>query len=1149
MYSVSAFKLSTLLVLPLLFLALMTSSTPALAQSTFGSVIGTVSDMSGALVKGASVTLVNVGTSAQKRMVTDETGSFSFINVEAGKYSLTVEAQSFQKVEFTDLELQARETKRVNASLKAGAATETVDVQGGTLGVIATDVSNIEANRTGQELVDLPVAIYSRSTGSTSPISTLTTQPGVQTDGSTLVIAGTTTALTAVTLDGISTMSIEYASPITELFPSFNSISEMKVSGSNNNAEFSGVADVTTTSKAGTNAFHGGVFENYEGAALDAGNPFARTKPALVMNDFGGFLGGPIIRNKTFFFSSYEGLRLPRQTPMTTNVPSAAMRNGDLSSYLTAAYGPSKQIFQPDGTAIDPAAVPFSAVAANFLQYLLPSPNYGPADSYANNYQINMPTPISSNQFDARVDQNLGSKQQVFGRVSYKKRSVVTAPLPNCPWFCETAGSPSTGPFSQPENDTALTVAHSLSISSALLNELRGGFSRYHRATTLDVNSQTMLNNIGITGIPNVSTYGAVPSALIGGAADFQQTGGANPSTQISTTIQISDNVTWIKHTHTFKFGLDFRRLSDHDDNAFGSLRSGQYGFDGSSAVGQTIGDPFASFLLGYPDWETITLISNDKMNGLGYSWGVFAQDDWKVTPSLTLNLGLRYELHPPMTEGSSNVGAFLPDYVGPSGPGALVVPNQQAIAMANPGLLGSVPNTPLLTAAQAGIPSALRYTYKKDFGPRIGFAWRPFHNDKTVVRGGYGRFIQAPLGFALVAGWAATSSYIPYYGNYYAASGAPAFSFPAPFPNPIGQAQPGSASFYYAFPVHYKDPNVQQWNFTLERELGFGTGLRLSYIGNHGSNLEVMQDLNQVHANTLGYSNGPYQGRPFQDWQILESVTNGARSNYNSFTADAHKRFGNGLQFEGSYVFIRDLSTAGGDNPTALATEGGSNWVTDRFNPSLDYGNVTFDRRHRFLATYLYELPIGKGKKFLGNASGVLDRIVGGWETGGVFLFQSGPFLTPVQTTCDSSGTNLINVTGAARADIVSGASLYAPHSSMSGSNPLYLNPQAFAVPGYNTGTGICSAIGRFGNAGVGSVVGPGTKAVSMSFIKSVSFAEKAKLQVGAEISNIFNHPNYAPPNMYVTPGTSGFGTISAVQTAEGAGPRMVEFTARITF
>ena len=605
-----------------------------------------------------------------------------------------------------------------------------------------------------------------------------------------------------------------------------------------------------------------------------------------------------------------------------------------------------------------------------------------------------------------------------------------------------------------------------------------------------------------------------------------------------------------MKHSHAFKFGFDFRRLSDHDDNAFGSLRSGQYGFDGTSAVGATIGDPFVSFLLGYPDWEAITLINNDKMNGQGYSWGFFAQDDWKVTPRLTVNLGIRYELHPPMKETGDNVGAFMPDYKDPNGLGALVVPNQRAIAMADPGLLGSVPNTPLLTAAQAGIPSALRYTYKKDFGPRIGFAWRPFNNDKTVIRGGYGRFIESPLGFALVAGWATTLSFIPYYGNYYTEAGTPAFSFPSPFPNPIDQAQPGTASFYYAFPIHYIDPSVQQWNLTLERELGFGTGLRLSYIGNHGSNLEVMQDLNQVQPNTLGYYNGPWQGRPFQDWQIIESASNGARSNYNSFTADAHKRFGNGLQFEGSYVYTRDLSTAGGGNPTALATEPGP-YVTDRFSPNLDYGNVIFDRRHRFLVTYFYELPIGKGKKFLGNASGILDGIVGGWETGGVLLFQSGPFLTPVQNTCDSSGTNLTSVAGAAHADIDRGVSLYAPHGSTSGGSPLYLNPQAFTVPGYDNGTNTCSAIGRFGNGGVGNVVGPGTKAVSMSFVKSVSLVEKAKLQVGAEISNLFNHPNYAPPNMSVTPGSNnnGFGTISAVQTAEGVGPRMIEFTARITF
>ena len=212
-------------------------------------------------------------------------------------------------------------------------------------------------------------------------------------------------------------------------------------------------------------------------------------------------------------------------------------------------------------------------------------------------------------------------------------------------------------------------MAHTFAITPSLLNEIRGGFSRFHLATTLNVNSQTVLDNLGLTGIPNVSKYGAVPNVIFGGAVgSFQQTGGANPSTQISNTIQISDNFTWIKHNHTLKFGFDFRRLSDHDDNAFGRLCSGQYAFDGqSSVVGTTIGDPFTSFLLGYPDYELITLINNDKMNGLGYAWGLFAQDDWKVTSTPTLNLGLRYELHPPMQDTGYNNGALLPNYQGRS--------------------------------------------------------------------------------------------------------------------------------------------------------------------------------------------------------------------------------------------------------------------------------------------------------------------------------------------------------------------------------------------------------------------------------------------------------------------------------------------------
>jgi hypothetical protein len=1144
------------LVLSALASALVVSSVPVSAQSTYGAIIGSVKDTSGAVVSGARVTLVNTGTSFQRQATTNSAGDYSFLNLDAGQYKVTVTQTGFTTVNISDLTLQARETKRVDASLKVTTTAETVNVEGGAIGVVTTDVSNIEANRTGEELVNLPVAIFSRSFGSTSPISTLTTQPGVQVDAGapgqigTLVINGATQALTAVTLDGVSTMNIEYAGPLNELFPSFNSISEMKVSGSNNNAEFSGVADITTTSKSGTNLFHGGLFWNHENSALGADDPFARSKPKLILNNFGAYAGGPIIRDKTFFYGSYEGLRLPRETPIVTSVPSNAMRGGNLCAYLASAYGSGKTISNYDGTQIPCNAVPISPVSANILQYLMPSPNTGDPNSFSNNYSENMSTPISSNQFDTRIDQNLTSKQLLFGRITYKKRSVITAPNPYHPFFWEVGGSPSTGPFSQPETDSALTLAHNFTITPSLLNELRGGYSRAHLQTTLNVNSQDILTKLGLNGIPNPSPYGAVPNVAFGGAVgNFQQTGGANPSTQISNTIQISDNLTWIKHTHTFKFGFDWRRLSDHDDNAFGSIRSGQYAFDGvSSGVGATIGDPFTSFLLGYPDYELITLINNDKMNGLGHAWGFFAQDDWKVTPSLTLNLGLRYELHPPMKDTGYNNGALLPNYKGNPTQTALVVPNQQAVAMADAGLIGSVPNTPLLTAAQAGIPSALRFTDKNDFGPRIGFAWRPFHNDKTVIRGGYGRFIEAPLGFALVAGWATTTSYIPFYGNGYSGpnnTGTPVISWPSPWPNPIDQAQPGGASFLYAFPIHYKDPSVQQWNLTFERELGFGTGFRLSYIGNHGSNLEVMQDLNQVHANTVGYGVAG-ASRPYQDWLVIESVTNGAKSNYNSLTADVHKRFGNGLQFESSYVFTRDLSTAGGGNPTALAVQP-ANFVTDRFNPGLDYGNVIFDRKHRFLTTFLYDLPFGRGKRFLGDASNVLNGVVSGWEAGGVVIFQSGPFLTPVQNTCDSSGTNLISGSeaGAAHADVVAGVSPYLSH--VSAGNPQYLNPAAFSIPGWDSATSTCSAIGRFGTASVGSVVGPGTKAVSMSLIKSISLTERAKLQAGIEASNLFNHPNLATPNMYV--GTQAFGSINAVQTAEGAGPRIVEFTARISF
>jgi hypothetical protein len=1136
--------------LPACFLIVLAAA-PALAQSTFGTILGTVRDSSGALVADAQVTLVNSGTTAKRSMATDASGNYAFKNIDVGTYALTFTAPGFEKASLSDISLTARETRRLDTTLKLGSETQTVVVIDNSAPVITTDVSSLAETKVGEELVELPVAIYSRSAGSTSPISTLTTEAGVQTDDSgNLAVMGTTAALLSVTIDGISSVGVEYSGPVNEMFPSFNSIEEIRVSESNNNAEFSGVADITTVSKAGTNNFHGGLFENHENTVLNSNNSFALSKPKIIMNDFGGTLGGPLSlphlyngHDKTFFFISFEGLRLPRQTPMLLSVPSTDMRNGNLTSYL-AGQGVAA-IYQPDGvTPIDPANVPVSPVSANLLQYTMPTPNYGAAGSYANNYQNNFASPISANQGDVRLDQSISQKQTVFARFSYKNRQVTTAPSAACTYtYCAEAGSPLQGGYNTPEIDEGLTFAHNYIFSTSLMNEFRGGFNAQHTAETQSYQTNTLLTQTGLS-VPQPDTaWAEAPQVLING---FMSTGAGNPGMQRGQIIQALDNVTWTRGNHSFKFGADFKRISDHDDNVYGNYRSGWYAFNGSSDVGMAIGDPYTAFLLGYPDYTEVSSTNKPTMDGLGYAYAMFAQDDWKLTPRLTLNLGLRYELHPPIKEIHSNTAVFDPDYSattiqGQPVRGAVVVSNTQAESFESAQFASAIAPTPILTAAQDGIPEALRYTDKTDWGPRLGFAWRPLGNDKTVLRGGWGRFIETPLGFSLVSGWAVHASYLATYNQDYDATApapfTPLLSFGNPFNSNAGSAS-GTANFDYAFPIHYKDPSVQQWNLTLEQDLGRGVGVRLSYTGSHGQNLEAMEDLNQVPANTLGYAQVS-GNRPYPSWAVIQSVMNAALSNYNSGTVEVSRHSGKGITFDASYNLTRDLSNAGGATPNAFAVAGGS-FLTDRFHPGLDYGNVIYDRRHRFLATYLYDLPFGHGQRWLTNG-GLVNAVTGGWQLAGVTILQSGPFLTPYEQTVDPANTNILTTIGQARPDQASGVSPYAAQRTTG----QWLNPAAFPYLNLQTASGL--GIGRFGNAPVGGVAGPGTANFSLSLMKNFSLAENSKLQFGVEAANIFNHRNYEPPNMQVD--SSGFGSITALQTAEGAGPRSLELSGRITF
>ncbi|MBT9333241.1 TonB-dependent receptor [Paracidobacterium acidisoli] len=1117
------------------------------AQSTFGAFTGTVKDAGGSVIPGAGVVLTNTGTTAVRKAITTATGEYSFLNVDAGSYSIEVTASGFDKGEFPGLVLQARETQRVDAALSVGGVSQTVVVNAAAA-VVNTDTSNLGETRTGIELDELPLAISSRGSGSTSPFATLTSQAGVQTDSTgNLSVAGSKPSLLSVTVDGISTMNVESSAPSPELFPSFASIEEIQVNQNSNNAEYGSVSDITTVSKSGTNRAHGGIYDNYETAGLNAKNPFSATKPKIVMNDFGAFYSGPVTvpmlyngRDKTFYFLSYEGLRLPQQSTVTQSVPSLAMRGGDLSYYaqaVTPSGQPAIQIHNADGTPFAGNVIPsgdISPTAAAALAALYPMPNTGPAYAISNNYVENFPTPISSDQGDARIDQTITSKQSIFVRYSYKQRSVSVAPTASG----SNGGSALVGSFARPEKDTSFTAAYNYILTPNLINELRAGLSKFITSTTFDANS-SLVGKLGISGIPDLlsTSVPAAPNFVVTG---FTATGGTSSSLTRSRTIQILDNLTWSKGTHTMKGGVDYRYLNAYASNVFGSSRLGKYSFNGASAVGSTINQyaPFAAFLLGYPDTTTVSDVLDANMNGYGNGYNFYVQDTWKLTPSLTLNYGLRYEYHPMMKDHQANSANFLPDYSsfqnGQMVQGAIIVPNQQALTgLTLPSFAAGVSPLPIMTAQQAGVPPSLVYTQKTDFAPRFGFAWRVFGNDKTVLRGGWGQYIENTLGGNVVGGWAVSSSALYVSANGYNASGQPVLSFPSPFQ--LGASAPGTLQFDYAITPHYKDPTVQQWNLTVEQDIGFNTGLRISYLGSHGRDLDIEADLNQVPYNTIGYK-AAYPTRPFPELSQIPTVVNGAESNYNAVTVEANHRMSHGLQFQTSYTFTRDLSDEDGGNPTGYASSIGA-YPSDRFHPGLDYGNVEYTSRHRALASFLYQLPVGRGQRFLATDNPLLDRLIGGWQLASYMMFQSGPFMTPLANTgSDPTGTGITQTVGNARADVVTGVS---PYLHGQGARN-YLNSAAYVEPGNN--------LARQGTASVGSVVGPGTDTVSASLFKDVKFTERMNFQFGAQAQNLFNHQNLAVPAS-LTLGTQNFGQISSVQTQGNAGPRAVMLTGRFSF
>jgi Carboxypeptidase regulatory-like domain/TonB dependent receptor len=1128
----------------------------AIGQSTFGSIVGAVHDKTGAVLPGATVNIKNLEDSSIRSATSDQDGTFEFLNLKPGNYSVSVQADGFADFQMATAELTARQALRIDATLAVKSQSQSIEVSD-TAVVINTENATISDSIANQQITELP--LNSRAT-TTSPLAALSISPNVQQDSSgNIALGGASSSMVNFSVDGISTTNVRQNGALQDAYPSQEGIAEVKVTSFNNNAEFAQVGDVTFTTKNGTNQFHGTLFEYLQNDALDA-DPYGFSgKDPKHFNTFGGSLGGPVTiphiyrgKDKTFFFVDYEGNRRSTSVAEQFLVPTEDERNGDLIP-LGGPVIPSTRI---------------NPTAKALLSYY-PLPNVTGQSNY--DYETFQPTPSRTDGADIRIDQTISTKQSAYARFSRKN---ITEDYAN-PLLPDDADS---------IHNRSLLVSHAYAITTHLVNELRFGFTDVITSVNFPIEGATALAQLDLTGV-NISQHPnthAFPTFNFSAGTGFTPIGRDKAGVTQSKTTQFTDNLSYNWRKHTFKTGIDARRVRYFDLESFAPVYNsddfGDFTFEGTFT-----GNAFGDFLEGTPTTAYFAVSSPD-VGGTAWQYGLYGQDEYQVNGRLTLSYGLRWQILPGFDEDGGNLANF------DQRNNSIVVPNplasyleQQNIQASNVAFQQSFNACSLgyralacsdyVTASQDHLPQSLRQIYWHNFQPRFAIAYRPFNDTKTVIRAGFGVFTMTNLGPLSFNNSGNPTSALHPYTNCLATNGVcngpgvtggtPLIQFPNTAP-PTSGVTYGGGGLDQGVDPNYRDPQANQWNFTVERQLGNYDSLRLSYVGMHSYRLSITEDLNQIPASTTPYqpstSNvqnpSPVDPRaPYQNWFTLYTTFNAGEANYNALEVQEVHRLSHGLYLNANYTLAKNLANNQGDNPTAFAGE--VNYgvpIANRFDVASDYGKVEGTRRQRFLLSGVYQLPFGQGRSYL-NAGGWKDALLGGWELNTITLLETGPWLTPsispggcqvalVNDQCpslngqpetnDQSNTNVVNRGAFLRPDAIS-TNFYAGQSRAH-----YFNLEAFS----QTPVGA----GRFGNAGVGILEGPGTAAVSLGLAKVFKLTEKAKLRFESTFTNVLNHTNFAPPATQID-NTETFGVLSAPQTAENAGNRTGQLALRLDF
>jgi hypothetical protein len=1111
----------------------------ARAQSTFGTVLGTVADASGGLVAKASVVITNVDENTTRVAETDERGEYQVSNMKPGRYRVEVMAPGFETFTTSDVILTARQTLRVDAALRVGTVSETVSVA--SAGAIASETQTIASAIGSERILNLP-ANY-RASGSTSPYILISSLPGVQGDNdNNFSIQGALPSQSQYSVDGISITNVGGNSPLTDAFPSAESLAEIKVQGVGNAAEFGQVGDVTTISKSGTNNLHGTVFWFHQNEGLDAKAFGALTKPKRTGNDYGVSGGGPLVipnlydgHGKTFFFGTFEGFRFPRETTIQNTVPTQAMRNGDFSREPVTVKDPQTGL-PFAGNRIPTERI--SPIAKAFLE-LYPMPNAGATDvQHTANFVRNAANDRESSQYDARIDHYLTGKQSIYGR--WTSKNVSTSEPKNLSF-------PSS---SNDDKHRSFVVSHNYALSSRLLNEARIGLSQHRNAKDNEFDGRAFTNALGLVGIGPTFPFNGVSRIDFTddtSAVDIERV----DANELQRTIQIANNLTWSAGRHTMKFGFDYRRL--RATSPLGFIGANNYGnFDFSGAY---TGYDFADFLLGIPSSTSYAIVQQDNDGGATH-YALFAQDSFHIGRNLTVEYGARWEYHPAYDDASGNIGNFDPSVarsgrvVYPTGKEHLLAPGYLASFNACPAPdANGAPCTPVISAEEAGLPESLRKVSSRIM-PRVGFAYRPFGDDKTVVRGGIGGYNGTILGSVYYSLTGTLQSDVRQFTNL-DAQGRPLFQWPRVQTGGSGitTSDFGTAYFGTANDIDWKDPYAVQWNLSVDRYLGANTSIRLSYIGMRTTQLVWAPNLNQATSSTQFAVLRPLSDQPFPNWGIVNTRSHGATANYNAFQTEVNRRFSRGLAFTTTYTLAKNLADNGGPTPGGFPGETAGGRAADLYNRAAEYGNDYATRRHRSISTLAFELPFGQGQKFLSSASPAVSGLVGGWQVSAILLMQSGPHLTPSISGIDPSGSGS-GLSRPQHPDRVGDGSLDNPTRDQWFDTSAFVCPgQQVATPcrlGVNPGTDL-APIGRFGNAGVGIITGPGTFNLSLGVTKSMVLPSNVRVEAGISFTNVLNHLNLADPNLNVT--SRDFGRITSARSSELGGSRTGQVSLRIRF